>query len=143
MDVGETIEVEFRELIDGYFKAERDGHRFSIAGEGSVGGKYNVRVVKKHEGGFIAVTEGASLRLRVDEIIDDSTVKADISYGPVHIEASLTCGDWWQCIVTSINEDYITAKNTNYIPRKSGIPTGPPPDDPTQSLNNLISDRKP
>jgi len=143
MDVGTTVEVEFSGRSEGYFKAGRDGHLFSIAGEGSVGDTRNVRVVKKQEKTFIAVTEGASLRLRIDEIIDDSTAKADPSYGPVLIQAPLTCGDWWQCIVTSVNEDHITAKNTKYIPRNSEIPQGPPPEDLTQSLNQLISDRKP
>lgn len=84
----------------------------------------------------------ASLRLRIDEVVDDSTVKTDPSYGPVFIQAPLTCGDWWRCIVTSITENYITAENTKYIPRDSDIPKGPIPEDPTQSLTDLISGQK-
>ena len=142
MDVGTTVEVEFSGRSDGHFKAERDGHQFSIAGKGSIGDSRNVRVVKKQESTFIAVTEGASLRLRIDEVVDDSTVKADPSYGPVFIQAPLTRGDWWRCIVTSINKNHIIAENTKYIPRNSDIEKGPIPEDPTQSLNNLISGKK-
>lgn len=142
MDIGTTVEVEFSKHTDGYFKAECNGHRLSIAGEGSVGDRRDVRVINKHEDAFIAVTEGASLRLRIDEAIGDSTVKANPSYGPVFIEASLTCGDWWQCIVTCIHDNHIAAKATTYIPRNSDIPEGPPPEGRAQSLNDLISGRK-
>ena len=143
MDIGTTVEVEFIGCSDGYFKAENNGNRFSIAGKGSVGDTRTVRIVKKkQQSTFIAVTEGASLRLRIDEIVDDSTVKANPLYGPVFIQAPLTCGDWWQCIVTNIKENHITANSTTYIPRNSEIPEGPVPEDYTQSLNDLISGRK-
>ena len=34
MEAGTRIKVGFNEQRDGYFKTERDGNRFSIAGEG-------------------------------------------------------------------------------------------------------------
>ncbi|WP_232703559.1 hypothetical protein [Halobacterium wangiae] len=142
MDVGETVEVEIGERHDGYLKAERDGSRFSIAGEGSIGDTRKIRIVKNQGGPFIAVTEGATLRLRIDEVVDESTVRADPSYGPVLIEASLSPGDWWQCVVTGVQESHVTAKPRKYIPRNSDIPRGDLPDDSTQSLNHLLSGRK-
>ena len=47
MDIGTTVEVEFIGCSDGYFKAENNGNRFSIAGKGSVGDTRTVRIVKK------------------------------------------------------------------------------------------------
>lgn len=143
MEAGTTVEVDISGRRDGYLEAERDGNRFSIDGEGSTGDTRNVRVVKKQGDTFIAVTEGAKLRLRIDEVVDDSTVRADPPYGPVFIPASLPRGDWWRCVVTDVQDAHVTAKPGKYIPRNSDIPRGPPPTDLTQSLNDLISGRKP
>lgn len=143
MEAGTTIQVDISERRDGYLKAECNGNRFSIGGEGSVGDTRNIRVVKKQGDTFIAVTEGATLRLRIDEVVDESTVRADPSYGPVFIPVSLSVGDWWHCVVTDVQNDHITAKPRNFIPRNSDIPRGAPPTDPTQSLNHLLSGRKP
>lgn len=142
MEVGATVQVEIGERCDGYLKAECAGCRFSIAGEGSIGDTPNVRIVEKQGDTFIAVTEGATLRLRIDEVVDESTVRANPSYGPVVIESSLSQGDWWQCVVTGVQESHITAKPRKYIPRNSEIPRGTPPEDPTQSLNHLLSGQK-
>ena len=142
MEAGTTVQVKISECRDGYLKAERDGNRFSIAGEGSVGDTRTVRVVRKQGDTFIAVTEGATLRLRIDEVVDESTVRADPSCGPVFIYASLSRGDWWRCVVTDVQDDRIIEKHRNYIPRNSDIPRGTPPTDPTQSLNHILSGRK-
>lgn len=141
MKVGTTVNVKISDCRDGYLKAERDGCCFSISGEGNVGETRTIRVIKNREDDFIAVTEGASIRLRIDETVDDSTVRADPSYGPVFISSSLTPGDWWRCTVTDIKDDCITARPINYIPRNSDIPKGSPPEDPAQSLNHLLSGR--
>jgi hypothetical protein len=47
MEVGTTIQVDIDERHDGYLKAECNGNRFSISGEGSVGDTKKVRVVKQ------------------------------------------------------------------------------------------------
>lgn len=141
MEIGATVQVEIDELHNGYLKAEVDGIRFSISGEGSIGDTRNVRVLKKQGDTFIAVTEGATLHLRVDEVVDGSTVRADPSYGPVFIQASLPQGSWWQCVVTDVQESSITARPRNFIPRNSDIKRGAP-EDPAQSLNHLLSGRK-
>jgi len=143
MEAGTTIQVDISNRRDGYLKAECDGNQFSIAGEGSIGDTRNVRIVKKQGNTFIAVTEGATLRLRIDEVVDESTVRADPSYGPVFIRAPLSVGDWWHCVVTDVQDDHITTKPKNFIPRNSDISRGAPPADPTQSLNHLLSERKP
>lgn len=48
----------------------------------------------------IAVTVGATLRLRIDDVVDESTVREDQSYGPVFIRSALTVDHWWNCVVT-------------------------------------------
>lgn len=139
MEVGTTISVDISERRDGYLKGERDGNWFSIAGEGTVGDTLNIRVVKKQGDTFIAVTEGATLRLRIDDVVDESTVRADPSYGPVFIQTPLSQGDWWRCIVIDVQKDRVIAETKRKIPRNSDIPRGTPPEDPTQSLNHLLS----
>jgi hypothetical protein len=139
MEVGTTLSLEVGDRRNGYLKANRDGSRFSIAGDGSIGDECNVRVVKKKNGTFIGVTEGATLRLRVDKIIDESTVKANPSYGPVFIQNSLSQGSWWHCVVTEIHQEYVTAEAKKRIPKNSDIKQGAPPEDPRQSLNELLT----
>lgn len=143
MDVGETISVEISDIRDGYLKAEHGGERISIAGEGSVGETRDVRVIDERGGTFIAITEGAQLRLQIDKTLEESVVQANPSYGPVHIQGAVSPGSWWVCRVVDIQEDHVAAKTRRKIPKNSSIPNGPLPDDPTQSKNDLIGQRKP
>ena len=141
MEPGSMVELEVSERRDGYLKAERGGDRFSIAGNGSVGETVAARVVREQDNVFIAITDGALLRLRIDAVVDESTVRANPAYGPVFISAALSLGEWWQCVVTGIRDDRVIAKPRKKIPRRSSIPQGPPPTDQTQSLNHLLNHR--
>jgi hypothetical protein len=143
MDIGETITIEISDNRDGYLKGEHGGERISIAGEGSVGETRDVRVIDERGGTYIAVTEGAELRLRIDEAVDEFGGRANPSYGPVHIQGAGSPDTWWVCRVVDIQEDHVTAKTKQKIPKNSSIPDGPLPDDPTQSKNDLIGQRKP
>lgn len=143
MEVGTTVTLEIQDRRDGYLKADHDEYRFSIAGEGTIGERQKVRVIQNRDDTVIAVTEGALIRLRIDDVVDDSTVRADPAYGPVFVPTPLTPGDWWRCVVTDVDDDHLIARPRQYIPRNSDIPRGAPPEDHTQSLNHLLGGRKP
>lgn len=143
MDVGTTVAVEITDLRDGYLQAERRGSKFTIYGDGSIGETKSVRVTEVRGSEILAITNGTSIRLRIDDVVDESTVRADPDYGPVFVSASLTPGTWWRCVVTAVRDDHVTARPRNRIPRNSSIRRGAPPDDPTQSYNHLINRRKP
>lgn len=115
---------------------------YSVHGDVEIGEEYNVRVIADSGDGFVAVTSGAELELRVDETGDEGTSKAHPDFGPVHIPASLTVGTWWRCRVSEIHDTHLVATTQGKIPRRSHIGSGPLPGDYTQSLNHHLNPKE-
>ncbi|WP_152529871.1 hypothetical protein [Candidatus Halobonum tyrrellensis] len=113
-------------------------YSFFVYGEVELGEQYKSRVMGEKEGKYVAVTIGAELVLRVDEMGDGGGI-AELPSGPVYLPGLETVGKWWRCKVSKVQEDRLVARATQVVPRRSRIKKGSVSDERDQSLNDLLN----
>jgi hypothetical protein len=139
--VGSTIYATISNTSGEFPVATGDGNTIFVHGDVAVGDRLPVRIISKKSTNLIGVSEGAEIKLRIDEVSTEGVSMAHPDYGPVRIDAELTENDWYRCRVMTVKEESVKAKALKKIPRRSDIESGPLPESPSQSLNHLINDK--
>lgn len=139
--IGTTVTATISNTSGEFTVAKGDGETLFVYGDVSVGDQVQVRIIDKKGDIPVCITNGAELKLRIEESPDAAGVTAEPAFGPVRIEQELTVNDWWRCTVTTVEEQHVQAKAYKKIPRRSAIDSGPLPESPTQSLNRLVNNK--
>ncbi len=141
LGIGTTVTATISNTSGEFTVANGNGETLFVYGNVSVGDQVQVRIIDRNDDTPVCITNGAEIKLRIDESSDSGGVTANPAFGLVKIDQDLNKNDWWRCIITEIEEQHIQARAYKKIPRRSSIDSGPLPESPTQSLNRLANNK--